>query len=59
MGLPAARYLLFWYRLSTGDCPIQLDESSAATERIFSNRIAQFNLDLIVKSIDTAPSLAG
>jgi hypothetical protein len=56
MGLPAVRFLLFLYQLSTDDCPIQLDESSAARERVFSNRVAQFNLDLVVNSIDTAPS---
>jgi hypothetical protein len=57
MGLPAVQFLPFLYHLSTDGCPIQLDESSAATERVFSNRVAQVNLDLVVNSIDTAPSL--
>jgi hypothetical protein len=58
MGLPAVQFLLFLYHLSTDNCPIQLDKSSAATERIFSNRVAKFYLDLVVIRNYTAPSLS-
>jgi hypothetical protein len=34
-GLPAPQFLPFLYHLSTDDCPIQLDESAAAPERVF------------------------
>jgi hypothetical protein len=37
-GLPAVRFLLFLYRLSTDYCPIQLEDSPA---------LAQFILDLV------------
>jgi hypothetical protein len=35
MELPVVQFLPFLYHHSTDDYPIQLDESSAATERVF------------------------